>query len=251
MYSLTFLFMPNLNVLSVKRWWFNPDLAVSFYGTNSSLMSYLGLTKNQLAASRVCSGKTRSTKGWFIVPESPFVAEETTYEIPKTRLAWEPKINYLTGELIKDSGRSIELYKEGDKFGNWTFIKELAKKGTRRTALFRCTCGVEKAVNIQKVKTGGTKGCGLKSCLFYTYSSFKHGESSYTGSTKEYRCLNPNDKAYPDYGGREIRISEHWLDDFSHFLEDMGRAPSTEHSIERIDNEKGYYKENCRWATIA
>jgi len=62
------------------------------------------------------------------------------------------------------------------------------------------------------------------------------------------RCNVPSAKNYPSYGGRGIRVCKRWRR-FEHFLEDMGRRPSSGHSIERVHNERGYTPSNCVWAT--
>lgn len=62
------------------------------------------------------------------------------------------------------------------------------------------------------------------------------------------RCSDTKARGYKNYGGRGIKVCEQWKR-FSKFFSDMGTKPSPELTLDRIDNDKGYCKDNCRWAT--
>lgn len=62
------------------------------------------------------------------------------------------------------------------------------------------------------------------------------------------RCNNPNYRAYHRYGGRGIRVHSEWLD-FDNFISDMGKKPTSKHQLDRINNDKDYTPDNCKWST--
>ncbi len=63
------------------------------------------------------------------------------------------------------------------------------------------------------------------------------------------RCLKTNKKMRQYYYERNIVVCERWKNSFIDFLEDMGKKPTTKHTLDRIDNDKGYTPENCKWST--
>ena len=125
------------------------------------------------------------------------------------------------------------------------------------TVICICSCGNEVISVLADIKIGKIKSCGCLS-IGKTNSNFKHGASLNKKLTTEYsswinmkdRCYNLKNSHYIGYGGRGIKVCEEWKNNFSKFLQDMGKKPSNKHSIDRINNDLGYFKENCRWATV-
>ena len=116
----------------------------------------------------------------------------------------------------------------------------------------RCRCGKVLIVDSQSLKTGNTRSCGCLHNELLSERMTTHGMSK----TRLYRvwknivkrCKNPNSKNYKDYGGRGITVCDRWLK-FESFYDDMGVGYREDLEIDRIDNDKGYYPDNCRWVT--
>lgn len=148
----------------------------------------------------------------------------------------------------------------GKRFGRLVVIGLSGKnKSGNSLWLCKCNCGKEKIIagfHLTR-KNRSTKSCG---CLYKNLkNSLKHGHTQNRKPSRTYisycnmitRCTNKNRKDYKYYRKRGIIVCKRWANKkngFQNFLEDMGKRPKGK-SLDRIDNNLGYYKENCRWAS--
>lgn len=148
--------------------------------------------------------------------------------------------------------RRIDL--TGQQFGRLTVMRADGQttKGEIRWAC-RCACGGTKTVRAGHLKRGIVASCGCYRKEWATARMSTHRRSQTqvhrTWRNMRERCQNPRSKNYPSYGGRGITVCERWQA-FENFYADMGDPPSPQHSIDRIDNDRGYEPGNCRWTTM-
>ena len=112
-----------------------------------------------------------------------------------------------------------------------------------------CSCGKARVCNGSELRLGRVKRC--RDCKHNLHRATGHGMKKTSiwviWMGIKARCLNPNNRAYKNYGGRGITVCESWKE-FKNFYADMGDRPEGM-QIDRIDNDKGYFKENCHWVT--
>lgn len=117
----------------------------------------------------------------------------------------------------------------------------------------QCDCGEMWHGGITQLRSGNTKSCGCLNLDVLQKRSTTHGMSRTveykTWKAIKHRCYNAADEDFHLYQGKGITVCDRWLESFENFYADMGDRPSSKHSIERKDSDKGYEPSNCYWAT--
>lgn len=151
--------------------------------------------------------------------------------------------------MIKNNQKEIILLKDL----GYLFPTEKSSQKCR-FALYKCHCGTEFRTQPRYIANGHTKSCGCYNRQRLSESKTKHG-LAYHRIYKVWcdmvnRCNNNKCRSYKYYGGRGITVCERWLK-VENFIEDMYPTFIEGLTIDRENNDKGYYKDNCRWVDRA
>lgn len=154
------------------------------------------------------------------------------------------------GCLQQDEMRKFVKDLTGEVFGRLTVMSREPNKNERVRWLCLCSCGKTKIISTHSLRSGRTKSCGCiqKEGVHRTHGLSKTHKGYKVWSNMKARCDNIKCKEYVYYGGRGISYTSKW-ETFEGFWEDMGHTWKEGLSIDRIDVNGNYCKENCRWVS--